>query len=121
MSEPIPVQEQLLFKGSSSPIVNFGSFLVCGIVMAASLAFAFILPGPIHYVLFGLAAVALIYILVQWFLIKSRVYEVTSERIRITRGMLTRRTDELELYRVKDTTLIEPLSLRLFSLGHIVM
>jgi hypothetical protein len=32
-----------------------------------------------------------------------------------------RRTDELELYRVKDTELIEPLYLRIVSLGNVVM
>jgi hypothetical protein len=32
-----------------------------------------------------------------------------------------RRTDELELYRVKDTELIEPFYLRIFALGNVVM
>ena len=31
-------------------------------------------------------------------------FEITSERIRITTGVLSRRMEELELYRVKDTT-----------------
>ncbi len=33
--------------------------------------------------------------------------------------MFSKRTDELELYRVKDTALVEPFWLRLVSLGHI--
>jgi uncharacterized membrane protein YdbT with pleckstrin-like domain len=44
---------------------------------------------------------------------------VTSERIRVSTGILTRRTDDLELYRVEDITLVEPLSLRLLGLGNI--
>ncbi|MFO1501835.1 MAG: PH domain-containing protein [Verrucomicrobiota bacterium] len=112
-------QEQQLFKGSSSPVVNVGAFVLCGLIAAASLVFAFIVAAPYSFVLMGLAAVALIYLFARWLLIKVRVYEVTTERIRITDGLVTRRTDELELYRVKDITLIEPLSLRLFGVGHV--
>jgi uncharacterized membrane protein YdbT with pleckstrin-like domain len=49
-------------------------------------------------------------------------YQITSERIRITTGVFSRRTEELELYRVKDTSLAEPFLLRvLFELGHLVL
>jgi uncharacterized membrane protein YdbT with pleckstrin-like domain len=112
-------QEQTLFKGSSSPIINLGTFFLCGLIAVAALVFAFLVPAPGRYVLEGLAVIALIYMLARWLLIKVRIYEVTTERIRITNGLLTRRTDELELYRVKDTTLIEPLFMRLLSLGDI--
>ena len=48
--------------------------------------------------------------------------EITSERIRITVGVFSRRMDELELYRVKDTSVIEPFLLRVvFGLGHLVL
>jgi membrane protein YdbS with pleckstrin-like domain len=113
-------QEQLLFKGSSSPLINVGTFVLCGLIAAGAAAGAVILPEPLmRFSLLGLAVVALAFIVVRWLLIKVRVYEVTTERIRISDGLVTRRTDELELYRVKDTTLIEPLSMRMFSLGDI--
>ena len=112
-------QEQTLFKGSPSAVMNAGTFLICAVVLAAALVVGFMQPPPWRWVLFGVGGVALIYAIVQWLFVKSRLYEVTSERIRITQGIFTRRTDELELYRVKDTTLIEPLSLRMLSLGHI--
>ena len=112
-------QEQTLFKGSSSPMINLGTFVVCAMVLVATAVFAFLTSPPLRFVLAGVAVLALIYMIVQWLLIKVRVYEVTTERIRITNGLVTRRTDELELYRVKDTTLIEPLFLRMFSLGDI--
>jgi uncharacterized membrane protein YdbT with pleckstrin-like domain len=51
--------------------------------------------------------------------VKSTQYEVTTERIRIRRGIMTKRLDELELYRANDTSLIEPLSLRMLGLGTI--
>lgn len=113
-------QERVLFKGSSSPIINLGTFLLCGLVAVAATVFAFVNTQPVvRYVLIGIAAAAVLFIIARWLLIKVRVYEVTSERIRISNGLVTRRTDELELYRVKDTTLVEPFLLRMFSLGDI--
>jgi uncharacterized membrane protein YdbT with pleckstrin-like domain len=62
---------------------------------------------------------ALIHIIVVVIVTRAIVYEVTSQRIRLQRGIFTKRTDELELYRVKDTTLVEPLFLRLAGKGNI--
>ncbi len=111
--------EQTLFKGSPSPVIKLGSFLICGLVLAASLVFSFLVPAPFTYMLWALAGLAILAFIFNWMLVKARVYEVTSERIRITNGLFTRRTDELELYRVKDATLIEPFVLRMLSLGDI--
>jgi uncharacterized membrane protein YdbT with pleckstrin-like domain len=49
-------------------------------------------------------------------------FEITSERIRITVGVFSRHMEELELYRVKDTSVSEPFLLRVvFKLGHLVL
>jgi uncharacterized membrane protein YdbT with pleckstrin-like domain len=112
-------QEQILFKGSSSPVINLGTFVLGTLIAAAGVVAAFMLDAPLRFAFIGVAALAIAYMFFRWLLIKSRVYEVTTERIRITVGILTRRTDELELYRVKDTTLVEPLTLRLLGLGHL--
>lgn len=44
---------------------------------------------------------------------------ISSERIQITTGVLSKRMEEVELYRVKDTSLEQPFLLRLFGLGNI--
>jgi uncharacterized membrane protein YdbT with pleckstrin-like domain len=111
-------QERIIFNGSSSPLIRLGTFVVGGLVVLACIAAGFLLPQW-WFAFLGIGVIALAYSFVVWVLVKVRVYEVTTERIRVSNGLLTRRTDELELYRVKDTTLIEPLSLRAFSLGHI--
>ena len=77
--------------------------------VAVSRTFAWLLPVAV-----GVAAW-------KWLELKCRVYEVTTERVRVSRGVFTRRTDEVELYRVKDFTLIEPFFFRLFSLGSIII
>jgi len=113
--------EKTLFKGSSSAVVNMGTFLLCGAVLAASLIASFFVPPPFNIVLWVTAGIALAYAFIRWLLNRFRVYEVTTERIRLTNGILTRRTDELELYRVKDATLVEPLATRMFGCGNIVV
>jgi uncharacterized membrane protein YdbT with pleckstrin-like domain len=71
--------------------------------------FLLLLPVPI-----GIAAW-------KWLELKCRVYEVTTERIRVSRGIFSKRTEEMELYRVKDLTLIEPFFFRLFGLGSVII
>jgi uncharacterized membrane protein YdbT with pleckstrin-like domain len=46
-------------------------------------------------------------------------FDLTTQRISVRVGVLSRQRSDLELYRVKDTTLDEPLVLRLVSLGNI--
>ncbi|MGI8965645.1 MAG: PH domain-containing protein, partial [Limisphaerales bacterium] len=67
----------------------------------------------------ALLILPLLFALIKWWLIKSRIYEITTERIKITNGIFSKKTDEMELYRVKDATLVEPFLLRLFSVGDI--
>ena len=51
--------------------------------------------------------------------LKSRIYEISSERIKVTTGIVNRKTEELELYRVKDMSLVEPFAERLVGVGTI--
>lgn len=48
-------------------------------------------------------------------------YEVTSERISLEQGVFSKRVEELELYRVKDTTFDQPFGLRLVGLSNVVV
>jgi len=59
--------------------------------------------------------------LVRWLDTRCHRWEVTTERIRTTTGILSRRMEEIELYRVKDTSLEEPFLYRLFGRGTIVL
>lgn len=113
-------EEQIIFKGSPSIMTRFGGIFLAFLVFAGALTGFFLVPEPTaKYLLAALAAVAFIHMAIVVILVKATQYEVTSERIRVRKGILTKRTDELELYRANDTSLIEPLSLRVFGLGTI--
>lgn len=93
--------ERSIWRGRPSQIVNLGSFIILGLL--------FWLVIPIFIILW------------KWLVIKCTTYELTTERIILRYGVLNRTTEELELYRVRDYTLEQPLLLRLFSLGNVVM
>lgn len=112
--------EQSVYTGSPSLLTRFGSLFLCFLVIAGCATGAVLVKEPPwRWVLIGIAALCLVYIVGVAVVVKSTQYEVTTQRIRIRKGILTKRLDELELYRANDTSLIEPLSLRMLGLGTI--
>jgi len=50
---------------------------------------------------------------------KSKIYELTNERLKITEGIFSKVTDTLELYRVKDIETRQPFSYRLMGIENV--
>ena len=48
-------------------------------------------------------------------------YVITTERLRVTTGLLSTTTEDVELRRVRDSTVVRPFLLRLLGLGHVVL
>src|SRR6478672_2277361 len=59
------------------------------------------------------------YALWKWLEIKHTKVKITDQRIIISKGVLNKTTNETELYRVRDSTIIEPLFYRMFGCGNI--
>jgi uncharacterized membrane protein YdbT with pleckstrin-like domain len=118
-------EEKTIWQGSPSQILNLHVFLLCGLAAAALLAAAVLmrerLGSPQTYVAAGAAVIPLLIAFVKYLQIKFQRYELTTERLRIRTGILSRQTDEIELYRVKDYILREPFSIRIFGLGDIAI
>lgn len=114
-------EEQNVWEGHSSHFIYLPVYLLCALAAGALLGGAFFLTPPLSYAVAGAAAIPLLVGLFKWLDNKYRRYQVTTERLRLSRGILSRKTDEVELYRVKDYVLVEPFWLRLFGLGDIVM
>jgi uncharacterized membrane protein YdbT with pleckstrin-like domain len=116
-SPPTRGPETSLWKGHSSQWIHFWYYLMCILFAAAAL-------GGIPFTS-GLSALGLIVPaglwLVRWWTNRTTVYELTTQRLRIRRGILNRRLDELELYRVKDYVLEQPLLLRFLGLGNLTL
>jgi membrane protein YdbS with pleckstrin-like domain len=108
--------EQMVWKGSSSQLLNFKHYGIAVIVIAASVWAA--LHFDNNYILL-VALLAAFYALYQFLIVNSASYTLTNQRIIRRYGLFNRTTFEIELYRVKDVHLYEPLQLRMFGLGTI--
>lgn len=92
-------EEAHVWSGTPSQVLNLPTFLLCGLF--------FWLVFPLFIMLW------------KWLVVKSTKYELTSQRLMTRYGVINKKMDELELYRVKDYKLDEPFFLRIFSLGNI--
>jgi uncharacterized membrane protein YdbT with pleckstrin-like domain len=55
----------------------------------------------------------------KYLTVRTRGYELTCERLKITSGVITQHVDEIELYRVKDSQLLRTWWMRLTGLASI--
>lgn len=111
-------EETSLWKGSTSLLVYFWSYLIWLLIAAAIIVGATLALNPLLYLAL---IVPITGILLRWMMTRSTIYELTTQRLRKTTGLLSKKLDELELYRVKDSTLEQPFLLRLFGLGNITI
>ena len=109
-------EENSLWKGSPSQWLNLGPF-TAALVMAAA-----IVVGGLF---FPLAFIALIlpavYLVWRFLVVRTQVFELTNERLVITRGVINQQIDEIELYRVKDSLMVRPWWMRMTGLASIVL
>jgi uncharacterized membrane protein YdbT with pleckstrin-like domain len=111
-------EETSLWKGCTSQLVHFWTYLLWCIVAAGIAVAAVLLLIPL---LFVALLLPLIGMLAKFILTRSTVYELTTQRLRKTSGVFSKQLDELELYRVKDSMLEQPFWLRLFGLGNVLI
>lgn len=127
--------EKIVFHGTPSQWMHFNTFFRNGLIMlvafsAPSIWNNFIAPffkdiEEVHfyYLIFFKAMffMAPLHTFWVWLQTYFHRYTVTTERFSEGVGVFSRNTEELELYRVKDITMQEPFSLRMFGLCDIVL
>src|SRR5262249_19843709 len=90
-----PTPEATVWQGSPSQWTNFWPFVSCLLVI------------PIPWVIY------------RWLTVKTTRYTLSNQRIQLESGVLSKEFDNLELYRVKDSTLTQSLLQRLVVVGTI--
>lgn len=93
--------EQVLWEGSPSALYLIGT-------LAACIAFSWLIV-PIFIGIWKLLQ------------IKCTRYQLTTQRLRISEGVLNRQHSDIELYRVKDVSMNEPWYMRLVGLGSVAL
>jgi len=93
--------ETIEWEGSPSNYLLFTTYLWC--------------------VLLSILIVPAVYGIWRWIELKSQRYQLTNQRLKWSRGVFSKITNEIELYRIKDTQLIEPFFLRIVGCGNIIL
>lgn len=108
--------EEIIWKGTSSHWKNVNAYtaFILSILIATGLFLQDM--GPWGFVLVVLTGIWAFW---KWLVNRTTEYQLTTERLVTTRGILTKVTDNLELYRVRDQQVIQPFTLRLLGLHNI--
>jgi hypothetical protein len=109
--------EAVVWSGSSSQLVNLKSYLFCSLLIIGLYIAAI---KYYNYLLLGIPVVAL-KMLYDWYFTRTAKYILTNQRLIRKSGVLNVVTFEIELYRIKDALLYEPILLRICSLGNIYL
>ena len=91
--------EETIWRGTASQLKNLGCFILC-----------FLFCWLIVPIFIGLR---------RYLETKNQVYELTTERLKISQGIFSKVTESLELYRVKDIEVSQPFIYRLVGLENI--
>jgi membrane protein YdbS with pleckstrin-like domain len=120
VSEEQPVEQ---FHGSTAGWL-FGSalgWLVILLCLSPIAAFALTEDTGTRYVSLALLAASFAAILVRWIGNAAKKYELTTQRLIMRTGILFKRVDEIELYRVKDSRVDFSLLNQLTGIGTITL
>ncbi|MBB80932.1 MAG: hypothetical protein CMN02_08065 [Roseibacillus sp.] len=112
--------EKAAWRGGPSQLVNLPAF-----VASAMVAMIFFVVGPNfqgaqNYIMLG-ALIPALWAGWKWLTVRCHRFEISTERLKIFEGVLNRTVNEVELYRVKDTQIQQPILYRLFGLGHVIL
>jgi uncharacterized membrane protein YdbT with pleckstrin-like domain len=98
-------EESLEWTGTPSQVGNLGVYILCALAALTVV----------------LIPVALIVAVWKYLQVRTHKYELTDQRLRETRGVLSRTIDSTELYRIKDTRFEQSFFQRLFGVGDVVL
>ena len=124
-ASPVADEEEL-WRGQPSQVLNYGIYLFWVIVLIVTLIVVYIAMSgdPLLWsalIFGGVTLVALIQVAVAYFHLHTIKYVVTTQRVRVISGIFSKDIQEIELFRVKDTMAHQSFGLRLFGLGTITV
>lgn len=108
--------EETLWSGNRSQITNVGKYLLSLLLLGGFVVWGIICTPA----LIG-CALPIIWFAWTWIATKAESFELTTERLRLKKGVLNQVFDEVELYRVKDVSHSRSALQRMFGLGTIAL
>jgi uncharacterized membrane protein YdbT with pleckstrin-like domain len=119
-----PFQETVIFDGSAAKVGRFGAFVATFIIAALLIVIPIGLKvwttvAVAWWVTAGSLILAIILVMGQFAYHNTIRYRITNYRVDYERGILTRRIDSLELWRVDDLQFRQTLMERIMGVGTI--
>lgn len=108
--------EETLWQGNRSQVTNAGKYLLCILLLAG-----FVVGGFFFFPVWIGCVLPVIWFVWTWIATKAESFELTTERLRLKKGVLNQVFDEVELYRVKDVSHSRSVLQRMFGLGTITL
>lgn len=92
-------KEEQIWKGTPSQWTNFSSFVLCG--------------------LFSWLIIPIFVAVWRFLQVMTTNYELTNQRLKVSHGVLSRSVEDIELYRIKDSSISQSFVQRLLGLSDI--
>ena len=117
-----------LWNGHPSQWTAFKFYFMCLVLVAlfgglTALAYVNLtdMPSlePIWYYPAFVIPIVLFIALIKYFIVRTTSYRLTDERLLVETGIFSRDSEEIELYRVRDWSVIKPFWLRITGRGHV--
>jgi uncharacterized membrane protein YdbT with pleckstrin-like domain len=104
--------EHVVWTGTSSQVLNFYRYSFC---VALCIPFFFI---HIAIILYPVSAAVALWSYLQ---VRCQKFELTSQRLKISFGVLSRTDETIELYRIRDTRLEQSFFQRFFDVSDVYL
>jgi len=88
--------EEVLFEGRAALVPSFGTLLLSILTLG-------------------------LWLLVRWFQTLGRSYRITNRRIVVESGVLSKKLEQIDLYRVADYTVDRPFGQRIMGTGNLLL
>jgi uncharacterized membrane protein YdbT with pleckstrin-like domain len=118
--------ETTIWRGRSSQWKNLGQYLLYAVLAGAVVGIMAIIGQVATLEIRKIIPFTLLLLVVPIFMAlsrylqtKSKTYELTNERLKITEGVFSKTTDTLELYRVKDLETRQPFLYRMVRVENV--
>lgn len=110
--------EVTVHQCTPSQISNLKNFVYAFLAAAAIIAVTIITGST---VLLALLLLPLGFAFWKWLEVKQTKFTLTDQRLIVSNGIFTKKTNETELYRVRDTSIEEPFFYRMFGVGNVII